>query len=218
MMQRTPRLPSSAPAGDTRAQLQRGLLARLNTHFSSWPTRLIRFVGNMQSLLHWTTDLDPRVVDTIRQGGLRRGGPSCPVSTVGIRHRLYSEPMKEALEKAQDTSLDEDSRIMALDNVEMVRLHDLRSNLIIMRYTHVQRKPSSSGTLTMQMVRLCVLCARACCFASTGDSYRSRSREAGHVGAASGLAWRTLRQSEGEGAVGYWHGFAEQPLGAESST
>jgi hypothetical protein len=39
-MQRAPRLPSDAPAGETRAQPQRGLLAHLNTPLSSWPTQL----------------------------------------------------------------------------------------------------------------------------------------------------------------------------------
>ena len=44
-MQRTSRLPSDAPAGDSRAQPQRGLLAHLNTPLSSWPTQLNPGVG-----------------------------------------------------------------------------------------------------------------------------------------------------------------------------
>ena len=77
----------------------------------------------MQSLLRWgienssnanadssatppvqRTDLDPGVIDAIL------GKPD-------------SELMKEALAKAQDTSLDEDARITALDDLEMVRLY-----------------------------------------------------------------------------------------------
>jgi hypothetical protein len=46
----------------------------------------------------------------------------------------------------------------------------------------------------------------------------SRSRESGHVGAAAGLTRRALRRSEGASAVGYRYGYAEQPLGAASST
>ena len=75
----------------------------------------------MQSLLRWgiensnydndgpatgsapiRTDLDPGIIDAIL------GRPD-------------AELMKEALEKAQDASLDEDARLAALDNLEMVR-------------------------------------------------------------------------------------------------
>jgi len=77
----------------------------------------------MQSLLRWSiensttgtgndaasspppptrrTDLDPRIIDAIL------GRPD-------------SELMKEALSKAQDASLDEDARLTALDDLEMV--------------------------------------------------------------------------------------------------
>lgn len=74
----------------------------------------------MQSLLRWSiensttgttgsdaspptrrTDLDPGIIDAIL------GRPD-------------SELMKEALAKAQDTSLDEDARLTALDDLEMV--------------------------------------------------------------------------------------------------
>ena len=77
----------------------------------------------MQSLLRWSiensttgstgsdvapspptrrTDLDPGIIDAIL------GRPD-------------SELMKEALAKAQDTSLDEDVRLTALDDLEMVK-------------------------------------------------------------------------------------------------
>jgi hypothetical protein len=76
----------------------------------------------MQSLLRWgiensgnddgsatgavplarRTDLDPGIIDAIL------GRPD-------------SELMKEALAKAQDASLDEDARITALDDLEMVK-------------------------------------------------------------------------------------------------
>jgi len=48
------------------------------------------------------TDLDPGIIDAIL------GRPD-------------SELMKEALAKAQDASLDDDARLTALDNLEMVR-------------------------------------------------------------------------------------------------
>lgn len=48
------------------------------------------------------TDLDPGIIDAIL------GRPD-------------SELMKEALAKAQDTSLDEDARLTALDDLEMVK-------------------------------------------------------------------------------------------------
>jgi len=77
----------------------------------------------MQSLLRWSienstttstdsdvaspptrqrTDLDPGIIDAIL------GRPD-------------SELMKEALAKAQDSSLDEDARLTALDDLEMVK-------------------------------------------------------------------------------------------------
>ena len=77
----------------------------------------------MQSLLRWSienstttsndsdvaspptprrTDLDPGIIDAIL------GRPD-------------SELMKEALSKAQDSSLDEDARLTALDDLEMVK-------------------------------------------------------------------------------------------------
>ena len=49
------------------------------------------------------TDLDPGIIDAIL------GRPD-------------SERMKEALAKAQDPSLDEDTRLTALDDLEMVKL------------------------------------------------------------------------------------------------
>jgi hypothetical protein len=73
----------------------------------------------MQSLLRWSiensasdaastpiarrTDLDPGIIDAIL------GRPD-------------SELMKEALARAQDASLDEDVRLTALDNLEMVKV------------------------------------------------------------------------------------------------
>jgi hypothetical protein len=73
----------------------------------------------MQSLLRWSiensssdvpspptrrTDLDPGIIDAIL------GRPD-------------SVLMKEALAKAQDASLDEDVRLTALDDLEMVKFH-----------------------------------------------------------------------------------------------
>ena|SRR6267154_3732710 len=52
------------------------------------------------------TDLDPGIIDAIL------GRPD-------------SELMKEALAKAQDASLDEDARLTALDDLEMVRVSSL---------------------------------------------------------------------------------------------
>ena len=80
----------------------------------------------MQSLLRWgienssnadgsdapststrrMTDLDPGIIDAIL------GRPD-------------SVLMKEALAKAQDASLDEDARLTALDDLEMVRMPDM---------------------------------------------------------------------------------------------
>jgi Nucleotide exchange factor Fes1 len=54
------------------------------------------------------TDLDPGIIDAIL------GRPD-------------SELMKEALAKAQDASLDEDARLTALDDLEMVRFTTLHS-------------------------------------------------------------------------------------------
>jgi Nucleotide exchange factor Fes1 len=116
----------------------------------------------MQSLLRWSienssnnvaspptrrTDLDPGIIDAIL------GRPD-------------SELMKEALAKAQDVSLDEDVRVTALDDLEMVNLHFLTphccvgvvSLLLFSRLTNFTLDPSSyfptssSRTLIMRMV------------------------------------------------------------------
>jgi hypothetical protein len=93
----------------------------------------LREKGSMQSLLRWgiehsenddsttgvvpltqRTDLDPGVIDAIL------GRPD-------------SVLMKEALARAQDPSLDEDARLTALDDLEMVKqsffVHPLSSQL-----------------------------------------------------------------------------------------
>jgi hypothetical protein len=113
----------------------------------------------MQSLLRWSiensrnsndtasgaappsrrTDLDPGIIDAIL------GRPD-------------SELMKEALAKAQDASLDEDARLTALDDLEMVmslfreppfllQTPGLRSTGFLYIYVHFQR-------LTLFLVRL----------------------------------------------------------------
>ena len=116
----------------------------------------------MQSLLRWSienssnnaappptrrTDLDPGIIDAIL------GRPD-------------SELMKEALAKAQDVSLDDDVRVTALDDLEMVNLHFLTphcrvgavSLLLFSRLTNFTLDPSSyfstssSRTSIMRMV------------------------------------------------------------------
>ena len=114
----------------------------------------------MQSLLRWSienssndvaspparrTDLDPGIIDAIL------GRPD-------------SELMKEALAKAQDASLDEDVRLTALDDLEMVKLYfphprSVTTSLLTSNnFTPDPSSPffftSSSRTSIMRMVML----------------------------------------------------------------
>ena len=82
----------------------------------------------MQSLLRWSIENST----TGTTGGSDAAAPSPPQATRTTRTDLDpgiidailgrpdSELMKEALAKAQDASLDEDARLTALDDLEMV--------------------------------------------------------------------------------------------------
>jgi hsp70-interacting protein len=78
----------------------------------------------MQSLLRWgienssNADADSSATPSASAQRMKDLDPGVIDAILG---RPDSELMKEALAKAQDTSLDEDARITALDNLEMVR-------------------------------------------------------------------------------------------------
>jgi len=104
--------------------------------------------ANMQSLLRWSiensgssndtasgvappsrrTDLDPGIIDAIL------GRPD-------------SELMKEALARAQDASLDEDARLTALDDLEMVMSFPAHSCVASVNGFFVHIYPSKRLTL-----------------------------------------------------------------------
>jgi hypothetical protein len=82
---------------------------------------------NMQSLLRWS--IENSTTSTTSTGSDAAAASPPPRSRTdldpgiidAILGRPDSELMKEALAKAQDASLDEDARVTALDDLEMVK-------------------------------------------------------------------------------------------------
>jgi hypothetical protein len=86
----------------------------------------------MQSLLRWsiensTTNTPGSDVAASPPQATTRRTELDPGVIDAILGRPDSELMKEALAKAQDASLDEDARLTALDDLEMVRFTTLHS-------------------------------------------------------------------------------------------
>lgn len=76
----------------------------------------------MQSLLRWGIENSSDGRDSATSTApLTQRANLDPAIIDAILGRPDSELMKEALAKAQDSSLDEDSRITALDDLEMVK-------------------------------------------------------------------------------------------------
>jgi hypothetical protein len=160
---------------------------------------------NMQSLLRWSIENSSNDADSPSDAPTRSMTELDPGVIDAILGRPDSELMKEALSKAQDTSLDEDARLNALDDLEMVGLPS--SYHIALINLHL----SSSRTSTMQMVRVCVR-------ASALLMALFRYRETAHVGAAAGLTRLVRRRRESSSAMGNRHGDAEQPQGTVRGT
>ena len=79
----------------------------------------------MQSLLRWSIENSSNDADSSAApngAATRRMTELDPGVIDAILGRPDAELMKEALAKAQDTSLDEDARLTALDDLEMVRV------------------------------------------------------------------------------------------------
>ncbi len=78
----------------------------------------------MQSLLRWGIENSSSNADgaTAPSASIRRMTDLDPGVIDAILGRPDSVLMKEALTKAQDASLDEDARLTALDDLEMVRM------------------------------------------------------------------------------------------------
>ena len=103
----------------------------------------------MQSLLRWSIENSSNDADSSaapNDAATRRVTELDPGVIDAILGRPDAELMKEALAKAQDTSLDEDARLAALDDLEMVRAACLALPTVL--HMHL----SSSRTSTMQMV------------------------------------------------------------------
>jgi ATP:corrinoid adenosyltransferase len=75
----------------------------------------------MQSLLRWSIENSSNDNDGSATGAAPRRTDLDPGIIDAILGRPDAELMKEALAKARDASLDEDARLTALDELEMVR-------------------------------------------------------------------------------------------------
>jgi hypothetical protein len=114
------------------------------------PSGLHLRVRNMQSLLRWSIENSSNDADSPSDASTRRVTELDPGVIDAILGRPDAELMKEALVKAQDTSLDEDARQNALDDLEMVRLPASQP-------THSLNCPSAR-----REHRQCKWCAHAC--------------------------------------------------------